>query len=144
VNTFLQAIRRHGWDTSLPPSAMFFPEDYPKGDEKLPCALAEHVMAQVEDPANLARQGNPAYRLITIILIRCGLRVSDATGLPFDCVVRDADCAPYLRYYNRKMKREALVPIDDISLKGAVTIFALLYRYVHQRRQRAPQPMNQE
>jgi integrase len=113
VNTFLQAIRRHGWDTSLPPSAMFFPEDYPKGGEKLPRALAEHVMAQVEDPANLARQGNPAYRLITIILIRCGLRVSDATGLPFDCVVRDADCAPYLRYYNRKMKREALVPIDD-------------------------------
>ena len=113
VNTFLQAIRRHGWDTSLPPSAMFFPEDYPKGGEKLPRALAEHVMAQVEDPANLARQGNPAYRLITIILIRCGLRVSDATGLPSDCVVRDADGAPYLRYYNRKMKREALVPIDD-------------------------------
>ena len=27
--------------------------------------------------------------------------------------VRDADGAPYLRYYNRKMKREALVPIDD-------------------------------
>jgi hypothetical protein len=113
VNTFLQAIRRHGWDTSLPPSTMFFPEDYPKGGEKLPPALAEHVMAQVEDPANLARQGNPAYRLITIILIRCGLRVSDAIGLPFDCVVRDADGAPYLRYYNRKMKREALVPIDD-------------------------------
>ena len=92
---------------------MFFPEDYPKGGEKLPRALAEHVIAQVEDPANLARQGNPAYRLITIILIRCGLRVSDAIGLPFDCVVRDADGAPYLRYYNRKMKREALVPIDD-------------------------------
>ncbi len=31
-----------------------------------------------------------------------------------------------------------------ISLKGAVTIFALLYRYVHQRRQRTPQPMNQQ
>jgi len=92
---------------------MFFPEDYPRDGEKLPRALADHVMAQVEDPDNLARQDNPAYRLITLILIRCGLRVSDATGLPFDCVVRDADGAPYLRYYNRKMKREALVPIDD-------------------------------
>jgi hypothetical protein len=28
--------------------------------------------------------------------------------------------------------------------KGAGTIFALLYRYVHQHRQRTPQPMNQE
>jgi integrase len=113
VNTFLQAVRRHEWDVTLPPSAMFFPEDYPKDGEKLPRALAEHVMAQVEAPAALARQANPAYRLVTLILIRCGLRASDAIKIPFDCVVRDADGAPYLRYYNRKMKREALVPVDE-------------------------------
>ena len=70
-------------------------------------------MAQVERPASLARQGNPAYRLITVILIRCGLRISSAVTLAFDCVVTDADGAPYLRYHNTKMKREALVPIDD-------------------------------
>src|SRR5258708_14710639 len=70
-------------------------------------------MAQVEQPANLARQHNPAYRLVTIILIRCGLRVSDALKLPRDCVVTDAGAAPYLRYWNHKMKREALVPIDE-------------------------------
>ena len=70
-------------------------------------------MAQVEQPANLARQDNPAYRLITLILIRCGLRISDALGLAFDCIVTDADGAPYLLYYNPKMKREALVPVDD-------------------------------
>ena len=70
-------------------------------------------MAQVEDPANLDRWGNPAYRLLTVILIRCGLRISSAVTLPWDCVVTDADGAPYLRYYNTKMKREALVPIDD-------------------------------
>jgi Phage integrase family len=76
-------------------------------------ALAAHVMAQVEQPASLARQGNPAYRLITLILIRGGLRISSAVTLTFDCVVTDADGAPYLRYHNTKMKREALVPIDD-------------------------------
>jgi hypothetical protein len=70
-------------------------------------------MAQVEDPENLERQDNPAYRLITLILVRCGLRITDATAIPADCVVRDADGAPYLRYWNRKMKREALVPIDE-------------------------------
>jgi hypothetical protein len=70
-------------------------------------------MAQVEDPANLERQDNPAYRLITLILTRCGLRITDATAIPSGCVVRDADSAPYLRYYNRKMKREALVPVDE-------------------------------
>jgi len=45
--------------------------------------------------------------------MRCGLRISDALKLPFACVVADRDSAPYLRYSNHKMKREALVPIDD-------------------------------
>jgi len=44
--------------------------------------------------------------------MRCGLRICDACELPFDCIVTDADGAPYLRYHNHKMKREALVPID--------------------------------
>jgi integrase len=113
VSLFLRDIRRHQWDTSLQATAMFFPGDFPRRGELLPRALAEHIMAQVEDPASLSRWDNPAYQLITLILIRCGLRVSDATGLPAGCLAHDSDGAPYLRYYNRKMKREALVPIDE-------------------------------
>jgi hypothetical protein len=74
-------------------------------------------MAQVEQPGNLARQENPAYRLVTLILIRCGLRISDALTVPFDCTVTDNAGAPYLRYRNNKMKREALVPLDDELLE---------------------------
>ena len=44
----------------LPASAMIFPEDYPKRGERLPRALAEHVMAQIEDPASLGRCDDPA------------------------------------------------------------------------------------
>jgi integrase len=113
LNGFLTAIRQHGWATALPASAMIFSEDYPKRGEMLPRALAGHVMAQVEDPANLDRWDEPDRRLITLILIRCGLRVGDACKLPADCIARDGDGQPYLRYYNHKMKREALVPVDD-------------------------------
>jgi integrase len=112
LNTFFTAIRQHRW-ASLPDGAMFFTEDYPKPEIRLPRALAEHVMAQIEDPDNLDRWDNPTYRLITLVLIQCGLRISDALRLPPGCVVHDADNAPYLRYYNHKMKREALVPIDE-------------------------------
>ena len=56
---------------------MFFTEDYPKREERLPRALAEQVMAQLEHPGNLAKFDDPAYQLITIILMRCGLRVTD-------------------------------------------------------------------
>jgi integrase len=113
LGLFLSAVRQHGWAPDLPPDAMIFPGDQPPRTERLPRALAGHVMTQVEQPASLARQNNPAYRLVTIILIRCGLRVSDALRLPFDCIVTDDSGAPYLRYRNHKMKREALVPLDD-------------------------------
>jgi integrase len=113
LNQFFAAIRQHGWDPTLPATATFYAEDYPKHGEQLPRAVAEHVMAQVEDPSNLDRWDNPASRLVTLILIRCGLRVSDALKLPFDCVALDAAGAPYLRYHNHKMNREALVPIDE-------------------------------
>jgi integrase/ferredoxin len=113
LNRFFAAIRQHRWDAALPADTMFFTEDYPKREERLPRALAEQVMAQLEDPANLARFADPAHRLITIILMRCGLRITDALRLRSDCVVADAEGAPYLRYFNHKMKRDALVPIDE-------------------------------
>jgi integrase len=113
LGAFFQASRQHGWAEALPPTAMFFPEDFPKRTRLPPRALAEHVMAQLEHPDNLARWDNPAYLLITLILMRCGLRAGDALRLEPDCVTRDAAGAPYLRYCNHKMKREALVPIDE-------------------------------
>jgi integrase len=113
LNLFFTAIRQHGWDSTLPTNAMFFPEDFPKEPQWLPRALSEHVMAQLERPDNLNRWNIPAYQLVTLILMRCGLRITDALGLSGDCIVRDANGAPYLRYYNHKMKREALVPVDE-------------------------------
>ncbi|MGW3737173.1 tyrosine-type recombinase/integrase [Streptomyces sp. NPDC005148] len=113
LNTFFTAIRRHGWDATLPTTALFFPDDYPEYSDRLPRALSELVMAQLESPDNLDRWDHPVHRLITLILMRCGLRIADATQLPRDCIVHDGDGAPYLRYFNHKMKREALVPIDE-------------------------------
>jgi integrase len=113
LNQFFTAVRQHRWDAALPADAMFYPEDYPKRAERLPRALAEHVMAQLEHPDNLARCADPNHRLLTIILMRCGLRITDALRLRADCVIADVEDAPYLRYYNHKMKREALVPIDE-------------------------------
>ena len=113
LNQFFRAIRQHRWEPELPATVMFFPEDRPKRTERLPRALAEQVMAQLEHPDNLARWDNPAYRLVTVVLMRCGLRVTDALTLGFESIVTDADGAPYLRYVNHKMKREALVPIDE-------------------------------
>jgi hypothetical protein len=41
---------------------MFFTEHYTKRAERLPRALPEHVMAQLEHPDNLARFDDPALQ----------------------------------------------------------------------------------
>ena len=113
LQQFFQAIRQHGWDDTLPTTAVFFPGDVPRRPPRVSRRLAEHVMAQVEAPANLDRWAHPEGRLVTLILIRCGLRATDACTLAFDCLLHDGQGAPYLRYLNHKMRREAAVPIDE-------------------------------
>ncbi|MDQ6641134.1 MAG: site-specific integrase, partial [Actinomycetota bacterium] len=112
VGMFFQAVRQHHWDPSLPTTAVFFAGDLPPRASRVTRHLAEHVMAQVEAAANLDRWPNPEGRLVTLILIRCGLRATDACTLSFDCLLHDGAGAPYLRYFNHKMRREAAVPID--------------------------------
>ena len=85
----------------------------PSSDSGFPRAVAAYVMAQVEQPANLDRQANP--RLPADHPGPHPLRTADLQCRQpvLGRVVTDAVGAPYLRYYNTKMKREALVPIDD-------------------------------
>ena len=132
VATFLRDIRRHQWDTSLPASAVIFPEDYPRPGRAASRGPSPATSwPRSKTPPTWTGRSNPAYRLITLILIRCGLRITDATAIPSGCTVRDADGAPYLRYYNRKMKREALVPIDE-------ELEALIARQRERNRERRP------
>lgn len=114
LNLFFQAIRQNGWDDTLPGTAAFYPGDTPPEPAvTVSRRLAEHVMAQVESTENLDRWDSPSGRLITLILIQGGLRISSVICLDFDCLLHDGQNAPYLRYFNTKMKREAAVPIDE-------------------------------
>jgi integrase len=112
VRSFLRAVRQQEWPPLLPMSADVFPGDRPRLPQAAPRSLPEFVMAQVEDPTAQG-QLEPEDRLLLRILIRTGLRINDAARIELDCVVRDNQEAPYLRYNNHKMRREAFVPIDD-------------------------------
>jgi integrase len=111
---FLRAIHQQGWEPQLPATTIIHRDDHPRQDgDPPPRNLPEPVMAQLEDPANLARLADPRSRLLVEILIRTGLRISDACRLRLDCLVHDPQHAPYLHYRNHKMRREAMVPIDE-------------------------------
>ncbi len=107
----LRAARQHSWEPRLPRQADLYREDYPRLIAGAPRALPEAVMTQLEREENLARFTDPAGRLLARILMGTGLRVGDGCKLPLDCIVRDGQGAPYLRYVNHKMRRDAFVPI---------------------------------
>jgi integrase len=48
-----------------------------------------------------------------VVLIETGLRSVDARHLPFDPVTIDQAGAPYLRFCNHKLSREAIIPISQ-------------------------------
>lgn len=78
LGMFFHTLRQHDWDPSLPTTAVFFAGDPPPRPSRVTRHLAEHVMAQVEAPANLDRWPNPEGRLVTLVLIQAGLRATDA------------------------------------------------------------------
>lgn len=114
VTSFLRALRQHRWAPQLPPDAELYTDDHPRlPTESDSRAISDHVLAQLEQPATLAQLHDPRIRLLVEILIRTGLRISDARQLGLGCVVHDGQGAPYLHYRNHKMRRDAMVPIDD-------------------------------
>ena len=113
VTGFLRAVRQHRW-ARLAGEAELYPSDHPRRAEApAPRAIPEFVMNQLDSTDNLAHLTDPRIRLLVEILIRTGLRIGDATRLALDCLIRDHQGAVYLRYRNHKMRRDAVVPIDD-------------------------------
>ena len=120
VAGLLRTARQHGWAPGLDAHVDLYRDDYPRLNQSQPRALSEAVMAQLEHADNLARFKDPRGRLLLQILMSTGLRVGDGCKLALDCIVRDAQSAPYLHYTNHKMRREAFVPIDT-DLADAIT-----------------------
>jgi len=114
----LDTIRRAGWG-DLPTTTQLYREDFPRPATRLPRGVAEHVMAQIESPENMALWAHDEDRLITRLIIETGRRVGEACALRIDCLRHDsASRAAYLRYYNQKMRREAYCPISDDLAAG--------------------------
>ncbi|WP_354526932.1 tyrosine-type recombinase/integrase [Nakamurella sp. UYEF19] len=123
ASVFFNVVRQHDWLPTLPTQTAVYPDDFPRRQLVAGRAVPEFVMGQIENPDNLAKVSDPGHRLLITVLIQTGLRLGDAARLGLDCVVNDQQQAPYLRYHNYKMKRDALVPIG-VELAAAINAHA--------------------
>lgn len=129
---FLEACRRHHWMPDLPPRASIYLDELPARPRPLPRFIPEFVMAQIENPDNLARLTDHTTRHLLILIIETGLRANDACALPFNPIIDDSAGWPCLRFLNSKMAAEQLVPL---SRKAAEAVRAqqtqLVQRWPH-------------
>ncbi len=97
----------------LPRGAVIHGSELPRVDPGLPKTVAGEVFEQWIDPANLALLSE-RDRTLALVLAFCGFRVSSVVTLMRDALERGPDGHPYLRYFNLKCSREAMLPIPPV------------------------------
>ena len=113
LKVFLDDVRLHEWAPGLPANATYYRGEIPNKTITLPRFIDEFVMGQIDNDANLARLSDETTRTLIVVLIETGLRSVDARHLPFDPITTDQTGAPYLRFVNHKLSREAIIPISQ-------------------------------
>jgi integrase len=97
----------------LPAGAQIHGSELPRVGYKPPKTLPGEVFAQWIDPANLAVL-DERDRTIVMVLAFTGFRVSSVVTLMRDCLELGSDGHPYVRYFNVKGSREAMLPIPPL------------------------------
>jgi len=113
LKVFLDDVRLHEWAPGLPANATYYRGEIPHARGTLPRFIDEFVMGQIENADALARLPDETTRTAILVLIETGLRSVDARHLIFDPVTVDEAGAPYLRFVNHKLSREAVIPISQ-------------------------------
>jgi integrase len=109
VRLLLEEQREDGL-AGLPAGAVIHGAELPRVNPGLPKTLPGGVFAQWIDPANLALLG-VRDRTLALVLAFTGFRVSSVVTLMRGALERGPDGHPYLRYFNLKCSREAMLPI---------------------------------
>jgi hypothetical protein len=90
-------------------------------------------MGQLEPDETLDRLPGLTTRTAVVILIETGLRSVDCLRLQFDPITTDEAGAPYLKFFNHKLSREAIIPISE-------RLVAQIRRQQQDLRKRFPAP----
>ncbi len=57
---------------------------------------------------------------MVVILLECGMRISELCSLPLDCLTRDGGLNWYLRFYQGKSKQEHVIPLVDETVVSTI------------------------
>jgi integrase len=105
-----------GW-IELRNPRVYLPGEIPTRRDWLPRALPAAVVNRLNEPDALDGLGVKQCAIV-LVLMDGGLRASDTIRLAPHPVTTGSDGAPYLRYWNHKRRREAVVPISARAVEA--------------------------
>lgn len=108
LRLFLETCAREGW-ASFPKERIIYSEDLPKTPKFLPRFIPDDVLNQLfqylgDLPVHFQR--------MTRILYEVGMRVSELSSLPYNCLMQDNEGSWWIRYYQSKFKQEHTQPVS--------------------------------
>ena len=132
VGLLLRDNLLHDWVPEIPRTARI-ERDAPTVRRPARRTISDYVLRQISAPASLARFPSDDGRLLIRLGLACGLRLSDARQLPFDCLIYDPEDNPYLAWINRKTSNEpGYFPIsNDLAKHIRVQQIATTTRFPH-------------
>lgn len=105
-----------GWIRLRNPRVYLWGE-LPSDPDHLPRDLPAEIVKRLNEAGALGLL-RVDERAAVLVLMDCGLRATDTARLRTDALIAGSDGAPYLRYWNHKRRREAIVPISDRAVEA--------------------------
>ena len=117
LRIFLETCAHRLSISGMPKERLIFDDDLPKESKALPREIPEEVLIQLRK--HLDALPTTTLRMV-VILLECGMRINEICSLPFDCLICDDKHEWYLRFYQRKMKQEHIIPLVNEAVVGTI------------------------
>lgn len=110
LREFLEISFREEW-IPVTGNQLVYDDDLPKYKRNYkPNYIPEEVIQQIYQ--HLDELKNPVYRRFFIILINCGMRITELCHISYNCIQEEGNNGLFLRYYQFKLKKEVTIPIS--------------------------------
>jgi integrase/recombinase XerD len=117
LRTFLETCAHRLSLSGVSRERLIFDDDLPKESKELPREIPEEVLVQLRK--HLDALPTTTLRMV-VILLECGMRLNELCNLPWDCLICDDKHEWYLRFYQRKLKQEHIIPLVNEAVVGAI------------------------
>ena len=96
---------------------VIFPSDFPKKKKHLSREIPQEILTQLQK--YLETLDTTTLRMV-VILLECGMRISELCTLPLECLICDDKHDWYLRSHQRKSKKEHVIPLVNTKVVAII------------------------